>query len=184
MRLTLAALTALLAMMLMACERGTTAVERSAAVTGLDAPATDRARDDDDDERALGRAFHVSGSLSDGGTFTGKIRFREFNVENDQLIALGEISGRARRADGRRARVDQTFKTPVKLTTGGGPSPGALQVSPAQARQCSVLLLQLGVIRLNVLGSNLQLNVSLISIDLTAAGLLGSLLCGLLLLQL
>jgi hypothetical protein len=140
---------------------------------------------DDDDERT-GRAIPVRGSLMEGGSFTGRVEQLELTPQKSQVVpgqfsfdARGKISGRVRRANGTKARIDQTFETVVTLTSAAASRGAAFQVTPAQAQPCSVLVIEFGVIAVQVLQGTLNLKLSLISIDLTANGLLGSLLCGL-----
>jgi hypothetical protein len=79
--------------------------------------------------------------------------------------------------------VQQTLEQAVDIGIAAPSRVGSFQVTPAQVQQCSVLTIGFGVIAIQVLQDTLDLTVSLISIDLNAAGVLGSLLCGLVQLQ-
>jgi hypothetical protein len=157
---------------------GTSPVERSSSITADVDPSLDRERDDDRDREHV-RVFAVTGVLSDGGSFRGKLRLHGFSAENGALVAHGELAGLATTAKGARARVHKTLSQAVEIGTAASPSPGSFQITPAQVQPCSVLTFGFGVIAIQVLQNTLDLTLSLISIDLTASNVLGSLLCGL-----
>ena len=183
MRPSLPTLVALMLPMAVGCkDSAPTSAEESATASDV-VPSMHRGSDHQGPtNRGRSHTVGVRGLLSDGGTFVGVIRFREFVEENNQLIAVGEISGRARRADGRLGRVDQPFRTAVsRLTTtaaSGVSTYESWQLVPAQG--CSLLFIELAGINVSVLGGTLGLTVSPIAVDLTLGGLLGTLLCGLL----
>jgi hypothetical protein len=118
----------------------------------------------------------VTGTLADGGTFTGKVTITSFDYDAiNGLTVSGIVKGSATTADGVTQDVSQSFSdVPATLneTAGGGLSP-VLQAS------CQILFLDIGPIFLDLLG--LQLDLSEIVLDLTAVSgagnLLGNLLC-------
>jgi hypothetical protein len=126
------------------------------------------------------RGIPVTGTLEDGGTFAGKILYRNLSVsENeagDGLVLSGVIRGVARLEDGTRRQIQEPFSTEiVSLQNGGG------EVSTSQV-SCDILNLDLAPIHLDLLGLVVDLDeVHLDITGLTGAGkLLGNLLCGLL----
>jgi hypothetical protein len=188
MKPALAALLALAPLVIVACKDDPpTAPEQSpTAVTA--APLADRGSDRDSDG-SRGRSSRIVGVLSSNGvaagTFTGRVKLRDFVVEDNRLIAVGEVDGVARLANGATARIDQRFRTPVRLplTTAAGPNDGSWQVMQVQGG-CSVVRVQIGEISVSVLGTALGLTLAPISLDVSLGTLIGSLLCGLLQLQL
>ena len=108
----------------------------------------------------LGGPIPVTGTLSDGGSFSG-------NIVGGALSATGEFSGTlvgtATLADGTTQQVSQQFSQNVA----------------AQQQQCQILFLDLGPIFLDLLG--LQVDLSPVQLDITAVtgpgNLLGNLIC-------
>lgn len=126
-------------------------------------------------ERAKAFAVPVSGKLSDGGTFRGKIVNPEVKARKaGKLVMTGTLRGKARTDSGQVRNVNKEFRTPVKVKESG-------ETFRASARQasCPILNLDLGPINLDLLG--LQVDLSAISLDVTAVpgagNLLGNLLC-------
>jgi hypothetical protein len=112
----------------------------------------------------------VSGPLSaagtpTGGTFDGKLTVTAFQVVDDQLQAVGTVTGRI---------LDSTGKQVATLTD----LPVSLPVTIPSA-SCDILTLNLGAIHLDLLG--LVVDTSVINVDITAqpgaGNLLGNLLC-------
>jgi len=102
--------------------------------------------------------------------FKGKLNIKRFKEENGKIVAVGKLTGKATRDDGRSERFSELVTAPVTVTS------SEIQVMAI----CQVLNLKIGPIDLNLLGLRLQTNE--IRIVLTAdseGGLLGSLLCGL-----
>lgn len=125
------------------------------------------------------KGIPVTGTLEDGGTFAGKILFRDLTVsENeagDGLILSGIIRGVATDADGTKQRIQEPFSTDIVSLQPGG------EASTAQV-SCDILNLDLAPIHLDLLGLVIDLDeVHLDITGLTGPGkLLGNLLCGLL----
>ena len=101
------------------------------------------------------------------GAFAGTLTVTQFAAQNNQLVALGTVSG--------------------TLTNAGGQAPGAastitnravtLPVTIQQAA-CEILTLVLGPLDLNLLGLRIQLNQVVLRITaIPGGGLLGDLLC-------
>jgi hypothetical protein len=116
----------------------------------------------------------VRGTLSDGGSFVGKILYRDLSVSPNQagnaLVLRGVIRGVATLEDGTKKQVQERFSTKiVSLTNGGDP------------KTCDILNLDLGPIHLDLLGLVVDLNR--VHLDITGqtgqGKLLGNLLCGL-----
>ncbi len=138
------------------------AAQRSSAV-GQDGPAATQ-----DKTRAVNTFTNipVEGTTEDGGTFRGVLDIINFRVIDGDLIAVGELTGTVRDADGGRVgRVqDERVRLPLIL---------------ANASSCDILKLRLGPLDLDLLG--LQIHLDRIVLDITAeagpGNLLGNLLC-------
>lgn len=122
----------------------------------------------------------VTGELSDGGTFEGKILNPVIQESPEGNVLQGTLKGKATTADGDKKDIKQDFSTPVTATSGATSAEevGAAGTTPPAG--CSIVNLDLGPIDLDVLG--LVVNLSAISLDVTAVpgagNLLGNLLCG------
>ena len=97
------------------------------------------------------------------GTFTGALTITQFAVQNNQVVALGTVTGVVTNAAGATTSIAQAVTMPVSV---------------AQAT-CDILHLDLGPLALDILG--LQVNLSRVILDVTAqagaGNLLGNLLC-------
>jgi hypothetical protein len=110
----------------------------------------------------------VTGALAGGGTFEGLLSITNLALQNGQLVASGTLTGTATQA-GVVTQITQTL-TNIPLSLIGG------------ARgQCAILNLDLGPLRLDLLG--LVVDLSAIQLDIVAQSgpgkLLGNLLCAL-----
>jgi hypothetical protein len=120
----------------------------------------------------------VTGTLADGGTFTGKVTITEFGYdEATGLTVSGVLKGKATTADGVKNNINQPFSnvpSTLNEATSGAASAGFL----LQAT-CEILDLDIGPIHLDLLG--LVVDLSAIHLDITAVSgagnLLGNLLC-------
>jgi hypothetical protein len=120
------------------------------------------------------RGIPVTGTLEDGGSFAGKILYRDLtvspNAAGDALVLSGVIRGVATLADGTEKQIQEPFRTDVLSLTNGG-----------DADVCDILNLDLGPIHLDLLGLVVDLNE--VHLDITGqtgqGKLLGNLLCGL-----
>jgi hypothetical protein len=121
------------------------------------------------------RGIPVTGTLEDGGTFTGKILYRNLSVSpneaGDALVLSGKLRGVAKLADGTEKLVRAPFETEILSLANGG-----------DASTCDILNLDLAPIHLDLLG--LVIDLDEVHLDITgqrgAGKLLGNLLCGLL----
>jgi len=97
------------------------------------------------------------------GSFTGALTITRFAVENNQVVALGTVTGLLTNADGVVTSIVQAVTVPVTVGQ----------------TACDILHLDLGPLHLNVLGLVVDLNQ--IVLDVTAqpgaGNLLGNLLC-------
>ena len=108
--------------------------------------------------------------------FTGTLDLKKFVASDDQIYALGKLSGVVTLEDGTEKRVKRGVRLPVELTASG--SPDEDDGVSAQQIECGILDLTLGPLDLNLLGLRVQLNQ--IHLQITAipgGGLLGDLLC-------
>ena len=123
----------------------------------------------------------ITGTLADGGTFTGTITATKLAVDplTQQLSMTGIVNGTATKATGEVVNVvNQTVTTAMSLSH---PGQAASLVQPAQATSCGILNLVLGPLHLDLLGLVVDLNQVILNITgATGAGnLLGNLLCAL-----
>ena len=112
---------------------------------------------------AGGVTVPVTGTTSKGGKFTGTFNIKQFSVVNNQIVAVGTLTGTIQNAVGN--VIGTVLKTISMIVTINGAS-------------CDILHLELGPLDLDVLG--LQVHLYKIVLDITAdpsGGLLGSLLC-------
>lgn len=108
----------------------------------------------------------VSGTTSGtvNGTFSGVLNITKFATQNGQLVGLGTLTGTVTNtATGATQNVSSAVTVPITSASGS----------------CQILYLHTGQITLNLLG--LVVNISPITIDITAqqgaGNLLGNLLC-------
>jgi hypothetical protein len=110
-----------------------------------------------------------SSTLSDGSILAGTLSVTNLALQNGQLLVTGVLTGTQTKLDGTTTQVTQVFTTAATLTGGGA------------RNKCDILFLDLGPIFLDVLG--LQVDLSQITLDITAVAgagnLLGNLLCAL-----
>jgi hypothetical protein len=110
-----------------------------------------------------GVSVPVTGTTKKGGKFTGAFKIREFGVANNQLVAVGTLTGTIQNA------VGNVIGTVLRTL--------ALPVIIGQA-ECDILHLELGPLDLNLLGLEVHLDRIVLDIDADpTGGLLGSLLC-------
>ena len=106
----------------------------------------------------------VTGTLSDGGSFTGEITDLVFSNNGGVLTLTGTLTGTATNAAGVVTEITQTFTTTVDLSQGAA---------------CDILFLELGPISLDLLGLTVDLSQTTLDINAVpgAGNLLGNLLC-------
>lgn len=141
-----------------------------------------------EDTGALNRK--VTGTVTGGGTFDGKVKITRFYLEGNKVMAEGALKGAVTREGKVTDFKWEKFTAPVNSVNGVDltnvqPRPATTASTGASAFQvgtfqvgCPILNLDLGPLDLNLLG--LQIDLSAISLDITAipgGGLLGDLLC-------
>src|SRR3712207_4466746 len=111
-------------------------------------------------------AIPVTGKLSDGGTFKGKVFNPDvsYHSASDSLKISGVLRGTATKANGATETVRKEFTTGLKVTQG----------TDTRAPSCRILELDIGRINLDLLG--FVVNIAPISIDITAVPGAGNLL--------
>jgi hypothetical protein len=112
---------------------------------------------------AGGVAVPVTGTTSKGGKFTGTFNLKQFSVVNNQIVAIGTLTGTIQNGVGN--VIGTILKTISLIVTFNGAS-------------CDILHLELGPLDLDLLG--LVVHLDKIVLDINAdpsGGLLGSLLC-------
>jgi hypothetical protein len=116
----------------------------------------------------------VSGTLADGGTFTGKLTITEVGYDAvEGLTVSGVLKGQATDATGTKTHIEQAFSN-VGTTLSDG-SAGAVSTQAV----CDILFLDLGPISLDLLGLTVDLSRIILDINAVsgAGNLLGNLLC-------
>jgi hypothetical protein len=112
---------------------------------------------------AGGVSVPVTGTTSKGGKFTGTFNIKQFSVVDNQIVAIGTLTGTIQNAVGN--VVGTVLKTIRLLVTFKGAS-------------CDILHLELGPLDLDLLGLQVHLDKIVLDIDADpSGGLLGSLLC-------
>lgn len=112
---------------------------------------------------AGGVSVPVSGTTSKGGKFTGTFNIKQFSVVDNQIVAIGTLTGTIQNGVGN--VIGTVLRTISMIVTFHGAS-------------CDVLHLELGPLDLDLLG--LVVHLDKIVLDINAdptGGLLGSLLC-------
>jgi len=105
----------------------------------------------------------VAGTTSKGGKFSGNFAVRQFRVVDNQIVAVGTLTGTIQNGAGN--VVGTVLKTVQML------------VSITDA-SCDILHLELGPLDLELLGLEVHLNRVVLDIDADpTGGLLGALLC-------
>jgi hypothetical protein len=112
---------------------------------------------------AGGVTIPVTGTTSKGGKFTGNFSVKQFSVVNNQIVAVGTLTGTIQNAVGN--VLGTVLKTIRLIVTFNGAS-------------CDILHLELGPLDLDLLGLQVHLDKIVLDIDADpSGGLLGSLLC-------
>ena len=114
-------------------------------------------------QTAGGVTVPVSGTTSKGGKFVGNFQIRRFDVVNNQIVAVGTLTGTILNGTGSvLGTVLRTLALPVLI---------------GQA-ECDILHLELGPLDLDLLGLEVHLDRVVLDIDADpSGGLLGQLLC-------
>src|SRR5215207_767416 len=112
---------------------------------------------------AGGVTVPVTGTTSKGGKFTGNFAIKEFKVVNNQIVAVGTLTGTIQNSVGNViGTVLKTIQMIVNITNAS----------------CDILHLELGPLDLDLLGLEVHLNKIVLDIDADpTGGLLGALLC-------
>jgi hypothetical protein len=112
---------------------------------------------------AGGVAVPVTGTTNKGGKFTGTFNIQKFSVVNNQIVAIGTLTGTIQNGVGN--VIGTILKTISLIVTFHGAT-------------CDILHLELGPLDLNLLGLIVHLDKIVLDIDADpSGGLLGSLLC-------
>ena len=114
-------------------------------------------------QTAGGVTVPVTGTTNKGGKFVGNFQIKKFEVVNNQIFAVGVLTGTIQNAVGN--VIGTVLRTIRLLTTITGAS-------------CDILHLELGPLDLELLGLEVHLDKIVLDIDADpTGGLLGSLLC-------
>jgi hypothetical protein len=145
------------------------------ATSALAQSGTGRGHDRDNPAPRL--EVPITGLAEGVGTFAGTLSITRFAIENQRLVAVGQITGAVRDTTGRVLRAvvsDVSVPVSKNASAAGGCSD---EVSTQQA--CEILSLVLGPLNLDLLG--LVIDLDTVVLDITAVpgagNLLGNLLC-------
>ncbi|MFN2517039.1 MAG: hypothetical protein ABR556_12595 [Pyrinomonadaceae bacterium] len=112
---------------------------------------------------AAGVTVPVTGTTSKGGKFTGAFNIQQFSVVNNQIVAVGTLTGTIQNGVG---NVIGTILKTIRL------------IVTFKRASCDILHLELGPLDLDLLGLQVHLDKIVLDIDADpSGGLLGSLLC-------
>ena len=112
---------------------------------------------------AGGVTVPVSGTTSKGGKFTGNFAISQFQVVNNQIVAVGTLTGTVQNGVG---NVIGTILKTIRM------------IVTIKAASCDILHLELGPLDLDLLGLVVHLDKVVLDIDADpTGGLLGALLC-------
>ena len=112
---------------------------------------------------AGGVTVPVTGTTSKGGKFTGNFAISQFKVVNNQIVAVGTLTGTIQNSVG---NVIGTVLKTIQM------------IVAIKAASCDILHLELGPLDLDLLGLEVHLNKVVLDIDADpTGGLLGALLC-------
>jgi hypothetical protein len=110
-----------------------------------------------------GVSVPVTGTTSKGGKFTGNFNISQFKVVNNQIVAVGTLTGTVQNGVG---NVIGTVLKTIQM------------IVSIKAASCDILHLELGPLDLDLLGLEVHLNRVVLDIDADpTGGLLGALLC-------
>lgn len=152
---------------------------------------TATARDSDDDHRRKARTpgaltLPLSGTVADGGFFSGTVTINRFARQGEQIVAIGIVRGTVVNSAG---QVVRSGLDTVVLPVQAGLRPASFSAPRSQEPRlvpaalirtqasCGILHLDIGGIATNLLG--VLVNLSPITLDLSgdSAGPLGALVC-------
>ncbi|HEX6185254.1 MAG TPA: hypothetical protein VFZ44_15320 [Pyrinomonadaceae bacterium] len=112
---------------------------------------------------APGVSVPVAGTTSKGGKFSGNFAVQQFKVVNNQIVAVGTLTGTIQNSVG---NVIGTVLKTVQM------------IANITDASCDILHLELGPLDLELLGLEVHLNRVVLDIDADpTGGLLGALLC-------
>jgi hypothetical protein len=113
--------------------------------------------------QAGGVTVPVTGTTTRGGKFTGNFNVRQFGVVNNQIVAIGTLTGTIL------SGVGNVLGTVLRTIS---------MVVTFQGATCDILHLELGPLDLDLLGLQVHLDKIVLDIDADpTGGLLGALLC-------
>ena len=125
----------------------------------------------------------VTGAVQgkDKQTFAGTVAISRFDIQDEKLVAIGQLTGTVNDKHGNPVRTIVTnVVMPVTNATGGAPGDAAACDTAAETQiACDILNLVLGPLHLDLLGLVIDLNQVVLNITAQpgAGNLLGNLLC-------
>jgi hypothetical protein len=122
----------------------------------------------------------IVGHLAGGGTFAGTLSIQRFAARDEQVVAIGMVTGTVTGPMGYTVGTTLTGPLTLPVSAGPPPAPGPIVVRRAVVQQtCDVLHLEVQPITLDVLG--FQVTTLPVVIDVAADGggtaVLGHLVC-------
>jgi hypothetical protein len=126
----------------------------------------------------------VTGETDHGGTFVGKYKVRNFVVRNDNVTAVGRLTGTLTKKSGATRDVAGRVRMPLNMAASQARNttaalPTASTTATPSVVSCEILNLVLGPIDLDVLGLVIHLDRVVLHVTAVpgAGNLLGNLLC-------
>jgi hypothetical protein len=118
----------------------------------------------------------VTGVVQSVGTFAGTVAISRFDIQNQALVAIGQLTGTVTDSNG---VVVRTIVTNVVMPVSKAPSAAACSDEASAMQTCDILNLVLGPLHLDLLGLVIDLNQVVLDITAQAGAgnLLGNLLC-------
>jgi hypothetical protein len=113
-------------------------------------------------------------------TFAGTVAISRFEIQNERLVAIGQLTGSVIDKKGNPVRTIVTnVVMPVANATGGGADAASCDGAVEAQAACDILNLVLGPLHLDLLGLVIDLNQVVLNITAQpgAGNLLGNLLC-------
>ena len=122
----------------------------------------------------------ITGVVQNVGTFVGSFKISKFAIQDNTLVALGQLNGTVNDTAGTAIRTIVTnIAMPVANASGGAVAAGGSCDDASVTQGCDILNLVLGPLHLDLLGLVVDLNQVILTITATtgAGDLLGNLLC-------
>ena len=140
-------------------------------------PATSALAQSSSNKNTNRLAVPVTGTVATPGDFAGTFSIGRFDIQNEKLVAIGQLVGTVTDSNGAGRTVVSTVALPVSKAPAGAAA--CSDDVSGSMQQCDVLNLVLGPLNLDLLGLVIQLDTVVLDIFAVpgAGNLLGNLLC-------